>query len=124
MASLGPARNLQGGGLKLPPFPPRIRLEGNPNEALKHVLHPSEANEFKEVIFGLLDQFDGYVRETQSNSQARQFMVVLLQSTFYHSTSVRTLPTPSETVQVCWKVSSCRGEVVTSNLDMGRISSF
>ena len=45
----------------MPPFPPRPRDENNPNEAPKNILTEAEANEFKEVIFGQLDEFDGYV---------------------------------------------------------------
>ncbi|KAI0079895.1 PPP4R2-domain-containing protein [Panus rudis PR-1116 ss-1] len=58
-ASRGPPRSLANGGLKLPPFAPRIRLEGNPNEAPKHVLSKEEAGDFKTEICKLLDGLEG-----------------------------------------------------------------
>ena len=60
-AALGMAKALPMGGLRLPPFAPRVRLEGNPNEAPKHVLTKEEAGQFKETIFKQLDEFEGYV---------------------------------------------------------------
>ncbi|OCH94953.1 PPP4R2-domain-containing protein [Obba rivulosa] len=48
----------QPGGLKLPPFPPRPRNESSPNEAPKTILSEKEAEEFKNAIFELLDQFE------------------------------------------------------------------
>lgn len=60
-AALGASKPLPMGGLKLPPFAPRIRLEGNPNEAPKHNLTTDEAKEYKESIFKLLDDFEGCV---------------------------------------------------------------
>lgn len=59
-----PPRSTINGGLKLPPFPPRIRLEGNPNEAPKHTLSEKEATDFGEIIYKLLDDFEGYVPHT------------------------------------------------------------
>jgi len=58
-AALGVPKSSPMGGLKLPPFVPRIRLEGNPNEAPKHNLTADEAKEFKESISKLLDDFEG-----------------------------------------------------------------
>ncbi|KAK7693400.1 hypothetical protein QCA50_002968 [Cerrena zonata] len=54
-----PPRSTINGGLKLPPFSPRIRLEGNPNEAPKHILMEKEASDFVDIIYSLLDNFDG-----------------------------------------------------------------
>jgi hypothetical protein len=56
-------RALPSGGLKLPPFPPRARDENNPNEAPKSILTADDANEYKEIIFKQLDEFDGYVHK-------------------------------------------------------------
>ncbi|THH33933.1 hypothetical protein EUX98_g265 [Antrodiella citrinella] len=58
-ASMGLPKPLPMGGLKLPPFAPRIRLEGNPNEAPKHNLSPDEAKAFREDIFKSLDNLEG-----------------------------------------------------------------
>ncbi|KAH8107124.1 PPP4R2-domain-containing protein [Cristinia sonorae] len=58
-ASLGLAKATLTGGLKIPPFPPRAHLPGNPNEAPKHTLTPEEAKEFKEALFKLIDDFEG-----------------------------------------------------------------
>lgn len=56
---VGP-RQLPSGGLKLPPFPSRPR-DGH-NEVPKTVLTKAEADSMKELIFGQLDDLEGYVR--------------------------------------------------------------
>jgi len=58
-ASMLAPRTLPNGGLKLPPFAPRPRLESNPNEAPKHRLTAEEAAQFKQVIFDQLEEFEG-----------------------------------------------------------------
>ncbi|KAI0797944.1 PPP4R2-domain-containing protein [Abortiporus biennis] len=58
-ASMLPPRSLPTGGLKLAPFPPRPRLESNPNEAPKHILSPPEVADYKKIIFDQLDDFEG-----------------------------------------------------------------
>lgn len=52
-------RALPSGGLRLPPFQSRPRDENNPNEAPKSILTATEAEEFKEVLYGELDEFEG-----------------------------------------------------------------
>ncbi|KDQ60759.1 hypothetical protein JAAARDRAFT_31731 [Jaapia argillacea MUCL 33604] len=46
------------GGLRLPPFTPRLRDESNPNEAPKASLTSAEAEEFKTSIFAQLHDFE------------------------------------------------------------------
>lgn len=54
-------RNMPGGGLIQPPFGPRLpRADGKKfPEPPKITLTPEEANEFKEVIYAQLNEFDG-----------------------------------------------------------------
>ncbi|CAL1704476.1 unnamed protein product [Somion occarium] len=59
LMSRNPPRSTPNGGLKIPPFPPRIRLEGNPNEAPKHALTEAEASDFRDIIYRMLDDFEG-----------------------------------------------------------------
>lgn len=54
-------RIMPSGGLKLPPFPSRSRDENNPHEAPKSILTAKETQDFKEILFGQLDEFEGYV---------------------------------------------------------------
>ncbi|KAH7924587.1 hypothetical protein BV22DRAFT_1013056 [Leucogyrophana mollusca] len=49
---------LPGGGLKLPPFPPRKRNDLNPNEAPKVHMNQDEATEMKGFIFKQLHEFE------------------------------------------------------------------
>lgn len=51
-----PPGPLPGGGQRLPPFPPR---DSNPNGAPKKTLTAPEAVEFKDLLFDMLDDFDG-----------------------------------------------------------------
>ncbi|CCM02406.1 uncharacterized protein FIBRA_04504 [Fibroporia radiculosa] len=46
------------GGLKLPPFPPRLRDTAGPNEIPKNALNEKEAAEYRDAIFTQLDDFD------------------------------------------------------------------
>ncbi|RPD80122.1 PPP4R2-domain-containing protein [Lentinus tigrinus ALCF2SS1-7] len=57
---LAVAQQLQNGGLKLPPFPPREFVPGNPNPPPPKVnLSDKEAEEMKASIYAQLDEFDG-----------------------------------------------------------------
>ncbi|KAH7914957.1 PPP4R2-domain-containing protein [Hygrophoropsis aurantiaca] len=53
-----PPGALAGGGLRLPPFPPRKRNEHNPTEPPKVHMNQDEANEMKEFIFKQLHEFE------------------------------------------------------------------
>ncbi|KAI0721038.1 PPP4R2-domain-containing protein [Cerioporus squamosus] len=56
---LAVAQQLQNGGLKLPPFPPREYLPGNPNPPPPKVnLSDKEAEEMKTSIYAQLNEFD------------------------------------------------------------------
>ncbi len=53
-------QQLQNGGLKLPPFPPRDYVQGNPNPPPPKVeLSEKEAHEMKVSVYAQLDDFDG-----------------------------------------------------------------
>ena len=54
-------QQLQNGGLKLPPFPPREYPPGSSNAPPKVNLSDTEAGEMKTSIFAQLDDFDRYV---------------------------------------------------------------
>ncbi|KAI0807530.1 PPP4R2-domain-containing protein [Fomes fomentarius] len=52
-------QQLQNGGLKLPPFPPRDYVQGNPNPPPPKVdLSEKEADEMKASVYAQLDDFD------------------------------------------------------------------
>ena len=58
---LATAQQFQNGGLKLPPFPPRDYVPGNPNPPPPKVnLSDEEAADMKASIYAQLDEFDGY----------------------------------------------------------------
>ena len=55
-------QQLPNGGLKLPPFPSRDLVPGNPNPPPPKVdMSEKEAQDMKTSIFEQLDEFDGYV---------------------------------------------------------------
>ncbi|RDX56718.1 PPP4R2-domain-containing protein [Lentinus brumalis] len=57
---LAVAQQLQNGGLKLPPFPPRDYVPSNPNPPPPKVnLSDKEAEDLKTSIYAQLDEFDG-----------------------------------------------------------------
>lgn len=53
-------QQLQNGGLKLPPFPPREYPAGASNPLPKVDLPEKEVDQFKTSIHAQLDEFDGY----------------------------------------------------------------
>lgn len=62
-------QQLQNGGLKLPPFPPREYPAGTLNPLPKADLSEKVADEFKTSLYAQLDEFDRYVAHNTAGSR-------------------------------------------------------
>ena len=113
-------QQLQNGGLKLPPFPPRDYVQGNPNPPPPKVdLSEKEADELKSSIYAQLDEFDGQV----PHFVRLDCLLTSQQDTLHDTTRLRVVCQSATTLQIHRQVLEGSREVPTRHLCLGHVSS-